>query len=198
MVYLTREEYEALRERALGQYERLRAIVPDENEIVFAITRDVYLEAMIVDTDPRAYLTVGFGRNGFYGLFNGIRICVVNEETDYSMFAPAVCGRAYYQGMQLEDVILIEDNHLYSLRYTEPDVMFVDTGLTVSFTTARNMYIDNGFLGQMDIGQIVTQATRAAQEYHRKKVKPKKEEELNPGDTKALDDFLGGFMRSAT
>ena len=64
--------------------------------------------------------------------------------------------------------------------------------------TAGNMYIDNGFLGQMDIGQIVTRATRTAQEYHRKKAKPKKEEELNPGDTKALDDFLSGFMRSAT
>lgn len=56
-------------------------------------------------------------------------------------------------------------------------------------TTAGNMYIDNGFLGQ---------TTWATQKYHRKKVKPKKEEELNPGDTKALDDFLSGFMRSAT
>lgn len=254
VVYLTREEYEALRERALGQYERLRAIVPNENEIVFAVTRDVYLEAMAVDTDPRTYLTAGFGRNGIYGLFNGIRICVVNEETDYSMFTPAVCGRVYYLGMQLEDVILIEDNHLYSLRCTEPDVMFVDTGLTVSFgeeqaaadvavdaaatvladiavandgitytitpdfgqavtayatatvgtgaagvtTTAGNMYIDNRFLEQMDIGQIIAQATRTTQEYHREKAKPKKEEELNPGDTKALDDFLSGFMRNAT
>lgn len=265
MVYLTREEYEALRERAVAQYERLRVIVPNENEIVYVLTRDVYRAAMAMDTTPHTHMTVGFGRNGIYGLFQGTRVCVVNEYTDDSMFAPAVCGRVYYQGMQLEDVILIEDNHLYSLRSIEPDVMFVDTGLTVSFgdeqqtaadmaadrmvtvavnnidgtVTVRNgvgintatigidqalnvdwdeirrvmdeymptigidtanavtlnagdVYIDNELFGR-----AFAPTMRTAQNAYRRQAKPK-EEELSPGDTKELDDFLGSFMRSAT
>lgn len=275
MVYLTREEYEALRERAVAQYERLRAIVPNENEIVYVLTRDVYRAAMAIDTTPHTHMTVGFGRNGIYGLFQGARVCVVNEATDDSMFAPAVCGRVYYQGMQLEDVILIEDNHLYSLRNIEPDVMFVDTGLTVSFgdeqqtaadraadmaatvavdnavtvdatvpagvgigitvhdydpatvyatqaprldidwdeirrvmdeytptigidtanavtLNAGDVYIDHEFFGR-----AFAPTMRAAQNAYRRQAKPK-EEELSPGDTKELDDFLDSFVRSAT
>lgn len=283
MVYLTREEYEALRERAVAQYERLRAIVPNENEIVYVLTRDVYRAAMAMDTTPHTHMTVGFGRNGIYGLFQGARVCVVNEATDDSMFAPAVCGRVYYHGMQLEDVILIEDNHLYSLRSIEPDVMFVDTGLTVSFGDERQTAVDmaadmaaatavtvdniagtvtvrggDGNTATIGLDQAVAYATtatdattarfhlnddeldriarivaeapltfgvdtaeaftlnagdvyidheffgrafaptvRAAQTAHRRQAKPK-EEELSPGDTKELDDFLGSFVRSAT
>lgn len=254
MVYLTREEYEVLRERAVEQYERLYAIVPNGTEIVYVLTRDVYRTVMAIDTEPHNLMTIGFGDNGFYGLFHGARVCVVNEDTDNSMFAPAVCGRIYYQGMRLEDVILIEDNHLYSLRSIEPDVMFVDTGLTVSFdgaiqaTAVRRMdnaadmtttieadvayardaapvetvratidwdtVLDNDPATvyatqapqQLDIdwdeitriiAGAVTLNTSAAQSVHRRQEKPK-EEELSPGDTKELDDFLDSFMRSAT
>lgn len=283
MVYLTREEYETLLERAVVQYERLRAIVPNENEIVYVLTRDAYRAAMAIDTTPHTHLTVGFGHNGIYGLLNGTRVCVVNEDTDDSMFAPAVCGRVYYRGMQIEDVILIEDNHLYSLRSIEPDVMFVDTGLTVSFTdeqqtaadvaadmaaavavdniartvtvrggdgntatlgldqaaayattatdattamfhiddaeldriarivaeapltfgidtanavtlNAGDVYIDHEFLGRA----FDTPMWAAQNAYWRPEKPKEKEEVLNPGDTKELDDFLGSFVRSAT
>ena len=264
MVYLTREEYEALRERAIAQYERLRVIVTNENEIVYVLTRDVYRAAMAIDATQHTYLTAGFGRNGIYGLFHGARVCVVNEATDNSMFAPAVCGRVYFQGMQLEDVILIEDNHLYSLRSIEPDVMFVDTGLTVSFgdeqqatadvaantavtvaidnttdtvtirnggdtvgtirldqainidldeitrvmaehqptigvDTARAVTFDgyNAYINHDIFEQAFAASARATRYAPKKQAKPK-EEELNPGDTKELDDFLGSFMRSAT
>lgn len=246
MVYLTREEYEVLRERAVAQYERLRTIVPDTNEIVFVLTRDVYHAAMTLDTTPYNRMTAGFGRNGIYGLFQGVRVCVVNEQIDTSMFAPAVCGRVYYHGMQLEDVILIEGNHLYSLRNIEPDVMFVDTGLTVSFgdeqqagadaaadaaTTGLDQVInaqlnfdwdeitrimaentptigfdtaravtfdtDNAYINHELFGRMFATTSQEAQYAPKRQAKPK-EEELNPGDTKALDDFLSGFMKSAT
>lgn len=257
-----------MRERAVAQYERLRTIVPDTNEIVFVLTRDVYHAAMTLDTTPYNRMTAGFGRNGIYGLFQGVRVCVVNEQIDTSMFAPAVCGRVYYHGMQLEDVILIEDNHLYSLRRIEPDVMFVDTGLTVSFgdeqqagadaaadaattvtvdNTANTVTIrnggeitgtlgldqvinaqlnfdwdeitrimaentptigfdtaravtfdtDNAYINHELFGRMFATTSQEAQYAPKRQAKPK-EEELNPGDTKALDDFLSGFMKSAT
>lgn len=243
---MTQREYETLRDSALARCERLESICPNTTEIVFAVTRDVRA-AMVRD----AGTTLTANTAGVYETFIGKRICIINEETDEPLFLPAVCDRAYYHGMVADDIILVEDNHLYVLRQTEPNPMFVDTNLTVTFneatepepavafadvaaavgvntaitaddtdwlrqtawgdwrtvTTAAGPYTttatinDNPFVYHMADNGITLDALRRAIEetgsmFQKKAPKKPKEEELNAGDTKMLDDFLNSFMRS--
>lgn len=247
---MTQTEYEALREDAIARYENMAEVCPAGTEFVFAVTRDVY-RMLRFDRDNYGLEVVN--RTGMYDMFYGQHVCIINENTPDSIFAPAVCSRAYYPGMRLDDVILIENNHLYSLRSIEPEVMYVDTGLTVSFddrwvatavhrtdnqtdmTTTIGIdlaraatAVDNAAMAINDTEMRFATATinweefmnattglgaseitftigdeyrdtlsRVIMQEPRKHcVSKSKEEELNPGDTKALDDFLESFMRN--
>ena len=64
---------------------------------------------------------------------NYYRIGIVNEQGYSDILKPAMLGMEYYNGMEVNDIIVVGDeNRLFQLESREP-ICFRDMGLTVSF-----------------------------------------------------------------
>lgn len=189
----------------------------ERGDLVLVMTPDVYTAMQHYD----AQLMFNHEGNGYYC---GIQIGIVNEHRPDTMIAPAVIGAQYHNGMALDDIIVVgDDNRLFQMRDTNP-VRFVDTGYTVSFDAAvmeqmsdrmenaaaddvlRDMFAITpaGITITMDDVQINEQllarlAGIDVLNLHRKKRrKACNTEDLTPGDTKALDEFINGFTIKQT
>ena len=150
---MTNEEIVTLRDNAIEKYEYLSTICPADTEFVFVVTRDVY---ETLQRHVQEFPLEFRNGEGLIAMFYGNPVCIVNEDTENSMFTPAVRGCVYYPGMHLDDIILVEDNHLYSLRSTEPAVTYVDTGLTVSF---GNEWQVTGWMATENVQDMITRVT---------------------------------------
>ena len=184
--------------------------------LVLVMTPDVYTAMQHYD----AQLMFNYEGNGYYC---GIQIGIVNEHRLDTMIAPAVIGAQYHNGMALDDIIVVgDDNRLFQMRDTNP-VRFVDTGHTVSFDAAvmeqmsdrmgnaaadvlRDMFAITpaGITITMDDVQINEQllamlaGTNVSNPRRKKRKKACNTEDLAPGDTKALDEFINGFAIKQT
>lgn len=188
----------------------------ERGDLVLVMTPDVYTAMQHYG----AQLMFNHEGNGYYC---GIQIGIVNEHRPDTMIAPAVIGTQYHNGMALDDIIVVgDDNRLFQMRDTNP-VRFVDTGYTVSFDAAvmeqmsdrvenaaadvlRDMFAVTpaGITITMDDVQINEQllamlaGTNVSNPRRKKRKKACNTEDLAPGDTKALDEFINGFAIKQT
>lgn len=139
---MTRAEYMTMAEYAIAKYEHLLNTLPRGTDIVFVVSRDVYL-AMI--SYERTNVQVNFA-TGVNAAYMGAPICCINEDSE-DFFMPVVYSHHFqhYNGVQVGDFVLFndeDDDLLYRLVRLTPETIYTDTGLTVSFiddtTPTRN------------------------------------------------------------
>jgi hypothetical protein len=130
---MDRERYTELVADAVGKANRLLAVSDGQNSVVLVMSRAMRNEILVQEG---ANYTM---RNGDYvEEYCGYRVGIVNEIDDEEFILPAMVGMAYHPGMQIDDVIVVDDeNRLFRLENTDP-VQFADMGLTVSF----GLYVD--------------------------------------------------------
>ena len=124
---MTRAEFSNPLEEALQKAARVRAYTGGGCEIALIVTRDVYRFL-----SEHAGVTFDV-RNTDHGIYRGYRIGIVNEQGYSDILKPAMLGMEYYNGMEVNDIIVVGDeNRLFQLESREP-ICFRDMGLTVSF-----------------------------------------------------------------
>lgn len=129
---MDREEFNIHHDFALRSAERMRTYFTND-EIILIMTADFYRELCTL-VEVHANRDVDD-----YGTIYGYRIALINEPTERTMVSPAVLGMAYHPGMELDDIIVVDDrfhveNRVFRLTNHEP-VQFIDTGMTVRFNT---------------------------------------------------------------
>lgn len=125
---MDRERYTELVADAVGKANRLLAVSDGQNSVVVVMSRTMRNEILVQEG---ANYTM---RNGdYFEEYCGYRVGIVNEIDDEEFILPAMVGMAYHPGMQIDDVIVVDDeNRLFRLESTDP-VQFADMGLTVNF-----------------------------------------------------------------
>lgn len=192
---LTLATYAGLAENALEQYNRFLRTYPQGSKFVFVVSVDVLDAAMQYEDswgttyDPIEMKT----RMCFCGL--DVYVAIGGDES--SLFAPAVLldesanqttslfNCAQHGDLLCDDGLFIYDAAQNGYKGTE---LLIQDGITqeVSFAAACAADVDGG----ANYRAIYERLTRP-----KRKAKRKPEQELDPGDTKALDDFLSGFAR---
>ena len=153
---MDRERYTELVADAVGKANRLLAVSDGQNSVVVVMSRPM--------------------RNGDYvEEYCGYRVGIVNEIDDEEFILPAMVGMAYHPGMQIDDVIVVDDeNRLFRLESTDP-VQFADMGLTVNFglyaDAATAATADNAVTVAVDLANTISTTANTA--------------------TITLDDFVG-------
>lgn len=163
--------------------------------------------------------------DGIVGVYYGTRLAIINEDIADSFFMPVVYSRNFqhYNGLQVDDFVIFNDDDndlLFRLARLTPDAMYTDTGLTVSFILTRihdAAITDNAAANLADnavtIGDAIEGLVWEIEDMNetvanwipvlagevstprRAKKRASKEKELNPGDTKLLDEYLHSFMK---
>jgi hypothetical protein len=211
---VTRAEFNNALEEALQKAARARAYTSGRYEIALIVTRDVYRFL-----SEHAGVTFDV-RNTDHGIYRGYRIGIVNEQGYSDILKPAMLGMEYYNGMEVNDIIVVGDeNRLFQLESREP-ICFRDMGLTVSFgngaratanatvtntvanainagTTARLNWNNIGRATVDWLGAVPAATVEPARQVRAQRparpMASRAEEPLNPGDTKMLDEFLDSF-----
>ena len=211
---MTRAEFNNALEEALQKAARARAYTSGRYEIALIVTRDVYRFL-----SEHAGVTFDV-RNTDHGIYRGYRIGIVNEQGYSDILKPAMLGMEYYNGMEVNDIIVVGDeNRLFQLESREP-ICFRDMGLTVSFgngaratanatvtntvanainagTTARLNWNNIGRATVDWLGAVPAATVEPARQVRAQRparpMASRAEEPLNPGDTKMLDEFLDSF-----
>lgn len=197
---MDRERYTELVADAVGKANRLLAVSDGQNSVVVVMSRTMRNEILVQEG---ANYTM---RNGDYvEEYCGYRVGIVNEIDDEEFILPAMVGMAYHPGMQIDDVIVVDDeNRLFRLESTDP-VQFADMGLTVNFglyaDAATAATADNAATVAVDLANTISTPipdyySRPVEYSPPKRKARKKEEELSAGDTRLLDEFLSGFARN--
>lgn len=212
---LTLTTYAGLAENALEQYERFLRTYPQGTKIAFVVSVDVldaamqYEDSWRVTYDPIEMKT----RMCFCGL--DVYVAIGGDES--SLFAPAVlldesanqttslfnCAQhgdllcddglfiydAARNGYKETELLMqdgVTDELAFKIRSGALNIAFNRLPQEVSFATACVADVDSG----ANYRAIYERLTKP-----KRKAKRKAEQELNPGDTKALDDFLNSFAR---
>lgn len=207
---MTLTEYRAAVSEALTAIDRIcERTLLERGDLVLVMTPDAHATMWYYDAQ------LMLNHEG-YGHYCGVQIGIINEHMSDTMITPAIIGAQYRNGMALDDIIVVgDDNRLFQMRDTNP-VRFVDTGYTVSFNdatmeqmrgVAENAAADvlfDTFTFTADNVQINEQllarlAGIDVSNLHRKKRrKACNTEDLAPGDTKVLDEFINGFTIKQT
>ena len=213
---LTLATYAGLAENALEQYNRFLRTYPQGSKFVFVVSVDVLDAAMQYDDSWRAVYDPIEMKTRM--CFCGLDVYVAIGGDESSLFAPAVLldesanqttslfNCAQHGDLLCDDGLFIYDAARNGYKGTG---LLIQDGITdeqlafkirsgvfnlaldrlpreVSFATACAADVDSG----ADYGAIYERLTRP-----KGKAKRKSEQELDPGDTKALDDFPSGFVR---
>lgn len=221
---MTLTEYHAAVSEAFIAVDRIcERTLLERSDLVLVMTPDVYTAMQYYDAQPLFNHEGARRVRPCYGYYRGIQIGIVNEYRPDTMITPAIVGTQYHNGMALDDIIVVgDDNRLFQMRDTNP-VRFVDTGYTVSFDAAvmeqmsgrmenaaadalRDMFTITpaGITITMDDVQINEQllamlaGTDVSNPRRKKRKKACNTEDLAPGDTKALDEFINGFAIKQT
>lgn len=212
---LTLATYAGLAENALEQYNRFLRTYPQGSKIIFVVSVDVLDAAMQYEDswrtvyDPIEMKT----RMRFCGL--DVYVAIGGDES--SLFAPAVlldesanqttslfncaqhgdllcddrlfiydAARNGYKGTELLIQDGVTDELAFKIRSGVFNLAFDRLPQEVSFATACVADVDGG----ANYRAIYERLTKL-----KRKAKQRTEQELSPGDTKALDDFLSEFAR---
>lgn len=138
---MERTRLDAIINDVFNNVARLEAISQERDRIAIVMSRDMRYE--IIRNMNTGYTTT----NGGVETLFGYRIGVINEQVESEYIVPALIGMDYHDGMQINDVIIVDDdNRLYRLESTSP-IRFTDMGLTVDFgeniaATATEVHYD--------------------------------------------------------
>ena len=144
---MDRERYVELITEAVGEANRLLAVSNGQNSVVLVVSRAMRNEILIHDGEN--YVA---GNGDGVEEYCGYRVGIINEMVEEEYISPAILGMAYYQGMQLNDAIIVDDeNRLFRLESINP-VRFTDMGLTGNF----GHYTNAGTAGAIDAAVNVT------------------------------------------
>lgn len=124
---MERTRLDAIINDVFNNVARLEAISQERDRIVIVMSREMRYE--VIRNLNTEYTTT----NGGVEMLFGYRVGVINEQVEGEYIVPALMGMNYHDGMQLNDVIIVDDdNRLYRLESTSP-IRFSDMGLTVDF-----------------------------------------------------------------
>lgn len=222
---MTREELLELMANADEQITRMRAVA-DEPDIVLVMSRDV-CQAMVEQMDTEEFLhdfipyrTVADNR-GLTAVYHGYPVAIVNEVEATGMMMPAFRGMVFYVGMQLNDIIVVDDdNRLFRLESVDP-IQYIDMDLTVRYgdeendppivtptygaamTDARVHFMIDDAIEQLSRTwrELAINADEVAAAVNRFSPSASYStpvadmKELDAGDTKLMDEFLNGFAQ---
>lgn len=138
---MERTRLDAIINDVFNNVARLEAISQERDRIVIVMSREMRYE--VIRNLNTEYTTT----NGGVEMLFGYRVGVINEQVEGEYIVPALMGMNYHDGMQLNDVIIVDDdNRLYRLESTSP-IRFSDMGLTVDFgeniaATATEVHYD--------------------------------------------------------
>lgn len=138
---MERTRLDAIINDVFNNVARLEAISQERDRIVIVMSREMRYE--VIRNLNTEYTTT----NGCVEMLFGYRVGVINEQVEGEYIVPALMGMNYHDGMQLNDVIIVDDdNRLYRLESTSP-IRFSDMGLTVDFgeniaATATEVHYD--------------------------------------------------------
>lgn len=157
---MTRAEFNTALEDAIRKAERAQAYTGGRYEIALIVTRDVYRFL-----SEHAGVTFDV-RNTDHGIYHGYRIGIVNEQGYSDILKPAMLGMEYYNGMEVNDIIVVGDeNRLFQLESREP-ICFRDMGLTASFgngtRATANVTVTNTAVDAINETNAAGTATAAA------------------------------------
>lgn len=145
---MTIEEFIEYKQEAFSDVARLEAI--GQTNMILVVSRDIFYAMVQFNNTALAYSN----ENGdVISRYNGFDLAIINENEAEHIMKPALFGMNHFVGMQIDDIIIVDDdNRLFRLERTNP-VQYVDMGLTVrcrrhmaTGDTALNMgtmYADN-------------------------------------------------------
>lgn len=115
--------YKVMSDFAIAQYDFLTEILPQNTDIVFVVSRDVYFAMTSYEDDICV-------------VYNGAPVYCINEsEREFFMAVPYSEHFSHCDGIQIGDYVLFNDEGeglLYELVSVTPPVRYEDTGLTAS------------------------------------------------------------------
>lgn len=185
---ITREQYEVLVRNALIQYDRYRAMYPRGADIVFVASPSVMAAIQAYEARNTESLFSAYTNPRDMTLLVQLRgsdVLLVHGCEDETLFLPAF---AWSRGTR---EICINGDHTLS----DGDLLIDDGNLYV-YRKEQNCYSETGYTVQTGIGfetMYRENDAPAARSMPAKRRKANVEQELNPGDTKAIDDYLNSF-----
>lgn len=204
---MTMMEYESMMESVLRKAQRLKV---DGRDVVLVMSKAIH--RAICESEYAELFRILNTNPCTYGTCYGMSIGIINDPRDRTiadayrnMISPVLVGMAHNPVInQLGDIIvcLEEDgSHLYQMTNEHP-AQFHDIGLTVNFSTEAGdtaaVYIERIAAAAATLPNNAKSAYMSTKNPVRGKRKDAvSESELNPGDTKLLDDFLDGFKRNS-
>ncbi len=218
---LARGEYLELLENALEQYKRYRAMYTREADVAFVVSPGVVAAIRAYEAgNPESLYdsTPDPIRMRRMLRLRGVDVYQVIQRDGEDIFSPAFVLNndvieAHFNGTFLDGDRLISSDFLYV--YSAERHGFINTGYTVENGVAMECWPQDGinaegigtgiFFDAASPGALLTPASvqealfdlmRSREDsYHHQRRKVKAEQELNPGDTKAIDDYLNSFAR---
>lgn len=185
---ITREQYEALVSNAFVQYDRYKVMYPMEAHIVFVVSPSV-MSAMQVygERNTESLFTVYHEPRNMTLLvkLRGADVLLVQGCGDETLFLPAFAWSNNTREICLNSGSAPLDGDL-----------LIDDGSLYVYGKEQNCYSETGYTVQTSIGfetMCRENDAPAARSMPVKRRKAKVEQELNPGDTKAIDDYLNSF-----
>lgn len=185
---ITREQYEVLVRNALVQYDRYRAIYPREAHIVFVVSPGVMAAIQAYEARNTESLFSAYTNPRDMTLLVQLRgsdVLLVHGCGDETLFLPAFTWSDDTREICLNSGSKLSDGDL-----------LIDDGSLYVYRMEQNCYSETGYTVQTSIGLETMRRGNdapAARNMSTKRRKAKVEQELNPGDTKAIDDYLNSF-----
>jgi hypothetical protein len=128
---IDRQAYAQMQDLANTKFENMRASIPQDVDVIFVVSVDVYQAMLVYDNNP-------LRRDA--DEYRGVRLGVINECEATEFFQPVIYSRNYHHyGRYVEpgDFVVFNDENydrVFSLARVNPGVVYEDTGYTVTFS----------------------------------------------------------------
>ena len=128
---IDRQAYAQMQDLANTKFENMRSSIPQNVDVVFVVSVDVYRAMLVYDNNP-------LRRDA--DEYRGVRLGCINECAATEFFQPVIYSRNYHHyGRHVEpgDFVVFNDENddrVFRLASVNPAVVYEDTGYTVTFS----------------------------------------------------------------
>lgn len=128
---IDRQEYAQMQDLANIKFENMRSSIPQDVDVVFVVSVDVYQAMLVYDNNP-------LKRDA--DEYRGVRLGVINEGEATEFFQPVIYSREYRHYSEIVepgDFVVFNDENdgrVFCLARVDPVVVYEDTGYTVTFS----------------------------------------------------------------
>lgn len=211
---MSEAEYRGLLENALVQYDRYRSMYPRDASIVFVVTPNILdilclkeAESIRKLYEPRSMRTLL--------KFHGVDVYQIHGSGDEEIFSPAFlwnegAGEISLTGTLQNGDLLVDGEQVYMYSIEQNGYKEIgytaDAGRATTVASSWNWASDmwsSGMLNPTVMGVDLSYGSSSNVEsdysatfnrfFGGRRKKARAEQELNPGDTKAIDDYLNSF-----